>query len=228
MKVKIFNEIEETAFFGTVFNEETKFFKDSNYFSLENLFKYKLSKIKFFLGEKNGKELILGLQTFYTTANGKEIANEEYRDKNEKELNIKTLKIHPGDYICNFELRRGDDRITQIKFTTKKGIEFVVGSDEGEEMKVDFINDNKDFVILYLHGGYRKCLECISAGYIPVKSYLGDTLGYFELKMRVKDEKFKNNIQAKINEFTESNKVLFRVCSLEDKLFNSIIKYCLF
>ena len=228
MKVKIFNEIEETAFFGTVFNEETKFFKDSNYFSLENLFKYKLSKIKFFLGEKNGKELILGLQTFYTTSNGKEIANEEYRDKNEKELNIKTLKIHPGDYICNFELRRGDDRITQIKFTTKKGIEFVVGSDEGEEMKVDFINDNKDFVILYLHGGYRKCLECISAGYIPVKSYLGDTLGYFELKMRVKDEKFKNNIQAKINEFTESDKVLFRVCSLEDKLFNSIIKYCLF
>ena len=228
MKVKIFNEIEETAFFGTVFNEETKFFKDSNYFSLENLFKYKLSKIKFFLGEKNGKELILGLQTFYTTANGKEIANEEYRDKNEKELNIKTLKIHPGDYICNFELRRGDDRITQIKFTTKKGIEFVVGSDEGEEMKVDFINDNKDFVILYLHGGYRKCLECISAGYIPVKSYIVDTLGYFELKMRVKDEKFKNNIQAKINEFTESDKVLFRVCSLEDKLFNSIIKYCLF
>ena len=138
------------------------------------------------------------------------------------------MKIHPGDYICNFELRRGDDRITQIKFTTKKGIEFIVGSDEGEEMKVDFINDNKDFVILYLHGGYRKCLECISAGYIPVKSYLGDTLGYFELKMRVKDEKFKNNIQAKINEFTESDKVLFRVCSLEDKLFNSIIKYCLF
>ena len=228
MKVKIFNEIEETAFFGTVFNEETKFFKDSNYFSLENLFKYKLSKIKFFLGEKNGKELILGLQTFYTTSNGKEIANEEYRDKNEKELNIKTLKIHPGDYICNFELRRGDDRITQIKFTTKKGIEFVVGSDEGEEMKVDFINDNKDFVILYLHGGYRKCLECISAGYIPVKSYIVDTLGYFELKMRVKDEKFKNNIQAKINEFTESDKVLFRVCSLENKLFNSIIKYCLF
>ena len=159
--------------------------------------------------------------------NGKETANEEARDKSEKELDIKILEIPPNDYICNFDLRRGDDRITQLKFTTKKGKEFIVGSDEGEEMKVDFINDNKDYMILYLFGGYRKCLECIAAGYIPLKSYLGGTMGYFELKRKVKDEKFKNAIQAKLNELSESDKILFRVCCLPDACFNSIIKFCL-
>jgi len=227
MKEKIFDEIKQTAFFGTVFPDEIKRFDDKDYFSKENLFQNRLSKIKVFVGDKNGKELILGLQTFYTNVNGKETANEEARDKSEKELDIKILEIPPNDYICNFDLRRGDDRITQLKFTTKKGKEFIVGSDEGEEMKVDFINDNKDYMILYLFGGYRKCLECIAAGYIPLKSYLGGTMGYFELKRKVKDEKFKNAIQAKLNELSESDKILFRVCCLPDACFNSIIKFCL-
>ena len=179
MKEKIAEEIKNTAFFGTVYRDEIKRFDDSRFCSKENLFQNRLSQIKFFVGEKNGKELILGLQTFYSNVNGKDIPNEEARDKTEKELDIKTLKIPPNDYICNFFLSTGDDRITSVKLVTKKGTEFKVGSDEGEEKVVDFINDNKDYMILYFFGGYRKCLEALAAGYIPLKSYLGTTLGYF-------------------------------------------------
>ena len=89
MKEKIFKDIKCTDYYGILYPEQTKRFNDSKYFTKENLFKYRLSKIKFFLGEKNGKESILGLQTFYTNANGKEIANNEERDKEEKELDIK-------------------------------------------------------------------------------------------------------------------------------------------
>ena len=77
-------------------------FNDSEYFTKDNLFKYRLSKIKFFIGEKNGKELILGLQAFYINRIGEEISNNEARDKTIKELYIKTLQIPPNDYICNF------------------------------------------------------------------------------------------------------------------------------
>ena len=93
MKEKIFNDIKDTDLCGILHPDEAKRFDDRNYFTKENLFQYRLSKIKFFLGDKNGKELILGLQTLYTNANGKEIVNEEARDKEEKELDIKIFEI---------------------------------------------------------------------------------------------------------------------------------------
>lgn len=226
MKDKIFEEIKNTAFFGTIF-PEIKRFDDTHYCTKENLFQNRLSKIKVFLGEKNGKPLILGLQTTYMTINGKEMVNEEARDKTEKEIDIKTLEIPSNDYICNFFLRAGDDRITQLKFVTKKGTELLAGSDEGEEKIVDFINDNKDHIILFFLGGYRKCLEAIGAGYIPIKSYLGNTKGYFELRKKLKDQTFKNTVESKLNSLDESDRILFRVCNLSDSCFNSIIKYCL-
>ena len=226
MKDKIFEAIKCTAFFGTVF-PEIKRFDDSKYCNKENLFQYRLSKIKFFVDEKNGKQLILGLQTFYSSLDGKVAENEEARDKTEKELEIKTLEIPSNDYICNFFLKHGDDHITQIRLLTKKGKEIVVGSDEGEEKIVDYINDNKDHIILYFFGGYRKCLEAIAAGYIPIKTYLGNTRGYFELKRKMKEQSFKDAISAKLKSLSESDQVLFRVCNLPDSCFNSVIKYCL-
>ena len=69
MEERIYNSIKNTAFFGTIFPDLKKF-DDSKYFK-DDLFKYRLSKIKFFLGEKNEKEVILGLQVFYKTNNGK-------------------------------------------------------------------------------------------------------------------------------------------------------------
>ena len=157
MKERIYESIKRSAIFGTIF-PDSKRLDDYNYFYKDNLFKYRLSKIQFFLGEKNEKEIILGLQAFYQINNGKEIAGEEHRDKTEKEKNIKILEISPNDYICNFHLKSGDDRITQIRLITKTGKEFIVGSDEGEENVVDFINDNKNNVILYFYGVYRKYL----------------------------------------------------------------------
>ena len=227
MKKKIHDEIKHIPYYGYVF-PDIKRFDDNNYFTEENIFKYRLSKIKFFLGEKNGKELILGLQTFFTDYQGKEIANEEARDKTEKELDIKILEIPQSDYICNFFLKMGDDHITQIRIVTKKGKELIVGSDEGEEKIVDYIDDNKNHIILFLFGGYRKCLETISAGYIPIKSYLGNSIGFFELRRKVKDPTFKKAIEDKLSQFDEKDRILFKICNLPESCFNSIIRFCLF
>ena len=222
---KIIEHISNTSIFGVIYPDEIKRFDDSHYASKEKLFQYRLSEIKFFLGERNGKESILGLQTTYTKITGEKIVNEEARDKVEKELDIKIFEIPSNDYICNFFLKVGDDRITQIKLVTKKGKEFVVGCEEGEERIVDFINNNKNYMILAFFGGYRKVLEALGAYYIPIKEYLGNSRGYFELKRKMKKKDFKDNIN--LNKLKHSDQVLFRVCNLPDNCFNSIIKYCL-
>ena len=49
----------------------------------------------------------------------------------------------------------------------------------------------------------------------------------YELKRKVKDKSFKDAIEAKLNQLSESDKVLFRVCNLPDSCFNSIIRFCL-
>lgn len=223
---EIREHIKNTAFFGTVYPDEIKRFDDTHFADKDHIFQCRLSEIKFFTGEKEGKETILGLQTTYTKISGEKIVNPEYRDKVEKEIDIKTLEIPSNDYICNFFLRSGDDRITFIKLVTKKGKTFTVGTEEGGEEKiVDFINDNKNHMILYFLGGYRKVLEAIGAGYIPINKYLGNSRGYFELKRKIRKKEIKDNID--VSKLKESDQVLFRVCNLPDNCFNSIIKYCL-
>ena len=226
---EISNKIRCTAFFGIIYpNAEQKRFDDTNYFNRENIFHYRLSKIRFFLGEKDNRPIILGLQTFFKDFYGKEFISEEARDDSEKELDIKDLDIPSNDYICNFHLRVGSERITQIRLKTIKGKEFVVGSDEGDEKILDYINDTNEYMILFFFGAYRKCLEAIAAGYIPIRIYLAPTIGFFELRKKYKNKFFKQKIEEKLDKLSDKDKVLFRVCGLPENCFNCVIKYCLF
>ena len=227
---EISNKIRCTAFFGIIYpNAEQKRFDDTNYFNRENIFHYRLSKIRFFLGEKDNRPIILGLQTYFKDFYGKEFISEEARDDSEKELDIKDLDIPSNDYICNFHLRVGSERITQIRLKTIKGKEFIVGSDEGDEKVVDFINDTKEYMILFFFGAYRKCLEAIAAGYIPIRIYLAPTIGFFELRKKYKNKFFKQKVEETLlDKLSDKDKVLFRVCGLPENCFNCVIKYCLF
>ena len=122
----------------------------------------------------------------------------------------------------------GDDDIRKLKLGTKKGKELIVGLDDGEDRIISSINSNKDNIILSLSGGYRKTLELVSCKYVPLTDYLGPTLGYFELKKKLKHEDFKKKVLEKLDQLSESDKVLFRACCLPDNAFNEIIKYCLY
>lgn len=224
MKEKIIEEIEMTSLFGTI-SLEHKWFDDMNFYSKENIFKYRLSKISFFIEDKNGKEKILGLETLFTDKNGKEISNEKAKDKDVKESYIKTLEITPNDYICNFFIKMEEGIITQIKLITKKWRELIVGSDEGEDKIIGILNDNKDNMILGFSGSYTKCLGSICALYISFEAYYGYKKGFFELKLKLKDKFYKADVYCKLNQLNEIDKAIFRVCSLEDELFYSIIKY---
>jgi hypothetical protein len=225
MKEKAVEKIRGIGVYGVFHFNETKRFDDDQYATKDNLYQYRIAKIKVFIGEKN---LILGVQAFYKNLKGEEIAGAEGRDKSVKELDIKTLEIPPNDYLCNLNIFVGDDYITKLKFVTKKGRELEVGTEDGEDRIVSQINSNKENIILCLSGGYRKSLELISCKYLPINQYLGPTLGYFELKRKLRHEDFRQKTREKLNLYSDSDKVLFRACCLPDNAFNEIIKYCLY
>ena len=66
MKESLLENIRYTAYLGIIYPSESERFDYLDFFQKEeNSLNYRLCKIKFFLGEKNGKEIILGLQSFY-------------------------------------------------------------------------------------------------------------------------------------------------------------------
>ena len=225
MKDKIIDEIKGIGVYGVLHYNETKRFYDEKYAEKENIYQYRMSKIKVYLNESGN---ILGLQAFYKNLNGEEEAGAEGRDNTIKEYDIQTLEIPANDFLCNIHIFVGTDYITKLKFVTKKGKELEVGTNDGEDRTCSILNETKDKIVLCLSGGYRDKLELISCKYIPIKKYLGPTSGFFELKKKLKNSDFKKTVESKLSELDNSSQVLFRACCLPDNVFNEIIKFCLY
>lgn len=224
MKNIVLERIKQIGMYGILHYGETQRFEDDKYANKENIYQFRISSIRVYIGENNS---ILGVQAFYKDLKGKEYPGAEGRDKTVKELDIKKLDIAPNDFLCNLNIWVGDDDIRKLRFGTKKGKELVVGTDDGEDRIISVINDNKDHIILSISGGFRKTLELLSCKYVPIIVYLGPTMGYFELKKKLKNEAFKKKIEQKFDKLSFSDKVLFRACCLADNVFNEIIKFCL-
>ena len=110
--------------------------------------------------------------------------------------------------------------ITKKKNTDKESI-------ESKEKQISYLNDNKENIILSISGGYSSQLDVINCRYINMNDYFGNILGYFELRIKMKNEKFKNNINSKIDTYKDSDKILIRACLLPVACFNEIIKFCM-
>ena len=223
----IIDKINYTPFYGTIF-QKSKNFDYKNYFNKENIFHYRLYKLIFYLGEKDNKTAIIGLQQIFKNNYGKEIESEKMVLNEDNIVDIKKFEISSNDYLCNCFIKTGDDRITQIKIRTIKGNELIIGSEEGENIIIDNLNDKNDNMILFFFGNYNNYLEAFGIYYIPIKNYLEPFLGFFELRKKYKNKIFKKNIEDKIENFKIEDKVLWKVCSLPENCFNCIIKFCIF
>ena len=187
------------------------------------MFQYRLCKIHIFLGEKNK---ILGIQSFYKNTKNEEIPGQLGYDESLKTLNLMKLEIPSNDHLCNMHIFRGDEGVKQIKFVTYKGKELTVG-EGGEDTKMSFLNSNKENIILSISGGYNQQLELLGCRYINMSDYFGHTLGYFELRMKMKNENFQNKIIANMDKYKDSDQVLIKVCLLPESCFNEIIQFCM-
>ena len=222
MKESIAEKIKATPLIGINNFNQTKRFYDDNFSTKENMFQFSLSKILIFIGEKNK---ILGIRSFYKNLKKEEKEGQIGYNDALKVINIIKFEIPSNDHLCCLYIFTSDKGIEQLKFLTKKGKELTVG-EGGQNIIKNYIND-KENIILSISGGYSDQLDVLRFKYIKISDYFGHTLGYFELRIKMKNEKFKNNINSKIDTYKDSDKILIRACLLPVACFNEIIKFCM-
>ena len=224
MKERIIEKIKYIPPYGIISSKESKRFNNNNFIQKDKLYKCRLSKIIIFKGENNS---ILGIKSFYSNIQKEEISGEEGYDNSKNILEKIIFEIPANDYLCNINIWIGDEYITKIKFGTNKGKEIIVG-EGGEDKKISCLNNNKENIILVINGGYKEQLKFLNCKYININDYLGNVNGYFELKMKLKDEKFRKIINSKIEMFKDNDKILLSACLLPDSCFNIVMSFCVY
>ena len=225
MKERILEKIKAIPFYGICDYNITKKLYDDNFSSKENAFQYRLSKIHVYLGEKNK---ILGIQSFYKSLKRIEFPGNLIFNDSIKELQLLKFEIPSNDFLCYMNIYKNDvEGIKRLKFATKKGKEFEVG-EGGEDAKISYLNDNKENIILSISGGYSSQLDVINCRYINMNDYFGNILGYFELRIKIKNDKvFKNKVDTNLDKYEDSDRILLKACLLPESCFNEIIQFCM-
>ncbi len=224
MKERIIEKIKYIPPYGIISSKESKSFNNNNFIQKDKLYKCRLSKIIIFKGDNNS---ILGIKSFYSNTQKEEISSEEGYDNSKNILEKIIFEIPANDYLCNINIWIGDEYITKIKFGTNKGKEIIVG-EGGEDKKISCLNNNKENIILVINGGYKEQLKFLNCKYININDYFGNVNGYFELKMKLKDEKFRKIINSKIEMFKDNDKILLSACLLPDSCFNLVMSFCVY
>ena len=224
MKERIIEKIKYIPPYGIISSKESKRFNNNNFIQKDKLYKCRLSKIIIFKGENNS---ILGIKSFYSNTQKEEISGEEGYDNSKNLLEKIIFEIPANDYLCNINIWIGDEYITKIKFGTNKGKEIIVG-EGGEDKKISCLNNNKENIILVINGGYKEQLKFLNCKYININDYFGNVNGYFELKMKLKDEQFRKIINSKKEMFKDNDKILLSACLLPDSCFNIVMSFCVY
>ena len=100
--------------------------------------------------------------------------------------------------------------------------------DKQEKFIEFYINDNKKNIILSISGGYSSQLDVINCRYINMNDYFGNILGYFELRIKMKNDKvFKNKVDSNLDKYEDSDRILLKACLLPESCFNEIIQFCM-
>ena len=140
---------------------------------------------------------------------------------------MKDLELKSGEYLTKFNIKfEGEDveHCTLISFTTNKGNNISVGTNEGQEKTV--LTNDKNIIYIGTFGGLNKKIEAIGCLYIRKEDYIKENLFRFlMLKSLAKDEKYKKEIESKYNGFAIEDKFLWKMANLPDAAFQVIIKY---
>ena len=222
--------IESTSNFG-LWKENIQHFDESKILG-EYLLNYKLHRIKCFYEKNVG---ICGLQIFYiermtsleikTIDIGKKYTNENIEEQEiilGSNESINKLSIWLCTQFRGFEVMTNKNKKQRFGWC-----------EEGKEwIKIDleeFFENNNCLVGFY--GSIHKIEGILSMGfyYVNQKSfYLFSYIGFFRLRVKLKNEEFRKKVFEKIDEYKYSDKALCMTCILPDNQFFGIIKYIFF
>lgn len=220
------NEDEEkciyTAKYGKINLTSTQF--DDHSLLGANFFQYKPEKIFFWTSQD---KKICGIQTWFkNSVDSNSINSGENKGSASEDLN--EFVINPNEYLTYGEIWNGDSSINGILLRTNKLSEFFVGEKKGNKMDIPLLNDGKKIIISFF-GSYNQYLESFGFHLMRYKDYMKVLFtGYFELKAKLKKEKYKEEIMELIKnkKFTFQEEIIVKTCLLPSAPFNEVMKFC--
>ena len=211
-----------TAKYGKVNLNSTQF--DDHSLLGANYYQYKPEKILFWT---NQQKKIAGIQTWFKNAIDNNSINSGENKGSESE-DLHQFDINPNEYLVNCEIWDGNGFINGIHLKTNKGTEFFVGEKNGNKMDIEQLKDGKKIIISFF-GSYANLLESFGLHLMEKKEYMKVLFtGYFELKAKLKKEKYREEIEEKMKnkKFTFQEETIIRTCKLPSAPFNEVMKFC--
>ena len=220
--------IENTSPFGEVKEMSQPFDDENNLGSF--LINYKLHKILCYYEKNVG---ICGLQIYYIE-----------RMKSQEIKTIDVCKKNIGDNIEEQELILESneiiDRITIYIFEQFRGFEVITNKNnkkkfgwcelnEGQKHELDVFDGSN--CLMGFFGNFNKIEGVTSLGFYYLNKkvfHLVSHFGFFLLRIKLKNQEFKEKILKILDKMKYSDKALFKTCCLSDNTFFEIIKYILF
>ena len=188
---------------------------------------YKLSKIKC---QIKSKDSIYGIQFIYRNINT--CKEETLIDVKSTDYNLIEQEMSMnGEELVDLRTWLSEEiKLIGFEVTTNKGRtqKFGYGNDEQLRMCPDLVEKDRVIVGFGVSADEKKGVTSLYAYYINKATYSFHLYrGVLSLRTKIKNEEYRKKIRPKLDNLSEQNKILYRICSLPDNQFFNIIKYAL-
>ncbi len=216
-------EYKQTSNYGLI-TEKSICLDDYNIFQ-EFLIRYRLHKIKCWVEKGSG---ITGIQLSYKDRETNEeiISIDKHRQEvvTFQEFILDSLELITGLVIWK------NDSLNGFEVSTNKKRIKRFGYDEGEKIVPEEFEINNVNIILGFFFTYEPNIGISSMGcYYLKRNNFSVVLysGILYLRIKLKDEKFKNEIQNRLKDMDITDRALYYTCLLPSNQFFGVIKYTL-
>ena len=194
---------------------------------------YKISKIKIWKTKKDQITVLAGIQTTYlnNVDDKNTFISKEHKGEKVVQDEFVEFNLLNNEYITKARLWYEESYISKIIFETNLKNVFSVGDPKGEEREISEFEKN-NFLLSFFGTYGENYLTSIGMFINHNKNYCQQFFdyfirGFFELKLLVNKDKYKKEIEEKIQkkEYNENELTLIKSCRLPKNVFHEIIKF---
>ena len=176
---------------------------------------------------QNKQLWIIGIQLHYKDRDTNEDIISVNKVKNDKSTLVEFI-LDPLEFIIGLTIYKSD-LLNGFSIKTNKKREKLFGYDLGDKIIPEEFEEDKN-VILGFFFTFEPNMRASSIGcYYLNKTFFSLILysGILYLRIRLKDEKFKNEIEKKLDKLDKPYVALFKMCLLPNIQFYGVLKYSL-
>ena len=188
------------------------------------LISYRVHSIRCWQNKQLG---IIGIQLHYKDRDTNEDIISVNKVKNDKSTLVEFI-LDPLEFIIGLTIYKSD-LLNGFSIKTNKKREKLFGYDLGDKIIPEEFEEDKN-VILGFFFTFEPNMRASSIGcYYLNKTFFSLILysGILYLRIRLKDEKFKNEIEKKLDKLDNPYVALFKMCLLPNIQFYGVLKYSL-